>query len=79
MKDIYQELKKKNNFKDFKKENHSLKYIFNSNNNDNAMTPNRAVNISQFEESPKGETEDPTKLKDNYDKFKAYYKTILNE
>ena len=43
------------------------------------MTPNRAANISQFEENPKGETEDPTKLKDNYDKFKAYYKTILNE
>ena len=43
------------------------------------MTPNRAVNISQFEESQKGETEDSTKLKDNYDKLKAYYKTILNE
>ena len=43
------------------------------------MTPIRAANISQFEESPKGETEDPTKLKDNYDKFKDYYKTILNE
>ena len=43
------------------------------------MTPIRAANISQFVESPKGETEDPAKLKDNYDKFKVYYKTIVNE
>ena len=43
------------------------------------MTPNRTANISQFEECLNSETEDPTGLKDNYDKFKAYYKTLVNK
>ena len=43
------------------------------------MTPNWTANISQFEESLKGETEDPSKLEHNYDKFKVYHKTLVNE
>ena len=84
LKDVNKELKKNNqdllnNNRDLKRENERLKNIF-DNNNYNTMTPNRNTNISQFEESPRSpEVEDPTKLKDNYDKLKSYYKTLVNE
>ena len=56
-----------------------MKNIF-DNNQYNVMSPNRK--LSQFEESPKVEgeqKEDPTKVNENYEKLKDYYKTLVKE
>ena len=67
--------KLKNYAEDLKKENENLK---NSNNNIYLDSPNRKTSQESYDiKSP--DREDPTKMKENYDKLKNYYKTLANE